>query len=390
MNRLAPHEAPDLDIILLGHSLGGILTAEVALLPSSPGTNAGQKHNLLGMINYDVPFLGLHPGIIQTSAKSLFRRDQTPAEFDQAFSETQTQAASFASLQQPSPEHYDPPFFNDVRVPERKGLQGAMHFVEKNYSRLTRSIVSRMYSPYQFAGCLNNYPELRRRYKLLMELEGKHDWGDRVRFINYYTDSEPASSLEKDAAAEPNSDAESNTETETEAEQVKTEKLESEAERDTEKKETETQDTNEKAEAETETETQEAEPEEYASTHESTDPTNAENTPDLPYQETQEAHTGETETETQTRPEEAEPTPPKRRKFILLPSHHWRGYGDDSLWVPISMDNMNEILAHQSIFIPQGRNYDQLVGDTVATIERWVQDALTVQTLDAVRCEEGK
>ena len=61
----------------------------------------------------------------------------------------------------------------------------------------------------------------------------------------------------------------------------------------------------------------------------------------------------------------------KQRKFILLPSHHWR-HGDDSLWMLVNMDNMNEITAHQSIFLPHGRNYDQLVGDTMAMIEQWI------------------
>lgn len=328
-----------------------------------------------------MPFLGLHPGIIQTSAKSLFRRDQTPAEFDQAFSETQAaaEAISFPA------ENYDPPFFNDVRVPERKGLQGAMHFVEKNYSRLTRSIVSRMVSPYQFAGCLNKYPELRRRYKLLMELEGAHDQVRRVRFVNYYTDSE-----------EPlvgKGESEAGDKDELDASAVGPDVNVPDT-KGTEEVETETEDTNEKTETENTT---------VASTHESTDSPDshqvtqkAETHPETQVaeeaEETQEAetHPKTREAEEAEETEEAKENRHKRRKFILLPSHHWRGYGDDSLWVPVNMDNMNEILAHQSIFIPQGQNYDRLVGDTVATIERWVQDALTAQALDVVRCEEGK
>lgn len=45
------------------------------------------------------------------------------------------------------------------------------------------------------------------------------------------------------------------------------------------------------------------------------------------------------------------------------------------------MEDMDEVAAHQSMFIPQGANYEQLVGDSVALIEQWVQADLTRRVL---------
>lgn len=53
------------------------------------------------------------------------------------------------------------------------------------------------------------------------------------------------------------------------------------------------------------------------------------------------------------------------------------------------MDNMNEITAHQSLFLPHGINYDQLVGDTMATIEQWIQADLTQRMLAQEEQEGG-
>jgi hypothetical protein len=59
-----------------------------------------------------------------------------------------------------------------------------------------------------------------------------------------------------------------------------------------------------------------------------------------------------------------------------LPSHHWK-YNDNAHWTPVLMEDMNEVTAHQSMFVPQGANYDYLVGDTVGLIEQWIQTDLS-------------
>ena len=311
----------------MGHSLGGILTAEVALLPSSsPHSHQTQKHRILGLVNFDVPFLGLHPGIIQTAFKSLFHQDPGQA----AEHDTNTNINTAEATTEFSPSHFDPPFFNDVHLAERPGLQGVVHFLHKNCNRITKSTLNRVMSPYAFAGCLNNYPELRRRYKQLMELEAANGQPCRVRFVNYYTASEfpppPPKEASSSADARENTPREQQPENETDPCPLELTKSEQESELQ----------------------------------HEAS----ADDRPDA-------AGMGDSIPKQHAK---------KRRKFILLPSHHWR-HADDSLWVPVNMDNMNEITAHQSIFLPHGRNYDQLVGDTMATIEQWIQLDLTERLL---------
>lgn len=306
----------------------------MALLPSSSShSHQTQKHRILGLVNFDVPFLGLHPGIIQTTFKSLFHQDPgQPAEHD-TNTNTNTAEASDAF----SPSHFDPPFFNDVHLAERPGLQGVMHFLHKNYNRITRSTVNRIMSPYAFAGCLNNYPELRRRYKQLMGLEAAHGQPCRVRFVNYYTASECPPPPPKETSS--STDARGGTLRE--------------------------QPENEPDPC----------PLELTKSQEETE---------LHHESSADDHSPATDMGDSISKQHEK----KRRKFILLPSHHWR-HGDDSLWVPVNMENMNEITAHQSIFLPHGRNYDQLVGDTMATIEQWIQLDLTERLL-AQDKEESK
>lgn len=367
--RLSPHEANDLDIILLGHSLGGILTTDVALLPSSPlHPHQTRKHNILGLINFDVPFLGLHPGIIQTSCKSLFHRDRdrdpSSAKHEtETFSETETETQITAeAIAAFSPSHYDPPFFNDIRWAERSGMQGVVHFFEKNYNRLAKSILTRIVSPYEFAGCLNNYPTLRRRYKQLMDMEAEHDQASRIRFVNYYTASEaPAPLKDKDNAGESEHSPHASM---------------GHSSSPVDAKENSSC-TEEKSE-------NEPEPEPCSLTPTTSHPeSEVQPEPERDPDPDQSDCTSETVDCTSEQHKEK-----KRRKFVLLPSHHW-SHGDDSLWIPVNMDNMNEITAHQSLFLPHGRNYDQLVGDTMATIEKWIQVDLTQRMLAQEEQERG-
>jgi hypothetical protein len=42
------------------------------------------------------------------------------------------------------------------------------------------------------------------------------------------------------------------------------------------------------------------------------------------------------------------------------------------LWVPLSMEGMDEITAHQSMFLPLGIYYEQLAADVVARLQNWL------------------
>lgn len=107
---LEPHESPDTDIVLVGHSMGGLLAADVVLLrpregvaPAHPGNPF--RHRILGIIALDSPFLGLHPGIIAAGIASLFRsKAQPPKEEDGAsLSPTSPHSPRFPPLS-PSPD----------------------------------------------------------------------------------------------------------------------------------------------------------------------------------------------------------------------------------------------------------------------------------------------
>ncbi|KAL8321127.1 hypothetical protein RB597_007414 [Gaeumannomyces tritici] len=102
---LEPHESPDTDVVLIGHSMGGLLAADVVLLkpregvtPAHPGSPF--RHRILGIIALDSPFLGLHPGIIAAGIASLFRsKAQPPKEEDGgSLSPTSTHSPRFPPL----------------------------------------------------------------------------------------------------------------------------------------------------------------------------------------------------------------------------------------------------------------------------------------------------
>ena len=221
---LRPHEGQDTDVILLGHSMGGILSAEVALL---------EKHRILGTINFDTPFLGMHPGVIASGLGSLFKpapdspaskltearagsqgQEGTPADWEagsaaasayfgsDAGSTTRLMPAetnstialstsSATSFDIPTKDpNYDPPFPNDIRLPQRTGWANAMHFISKHSDGITKATQAYVKSHLEFGGAMADYKGLKNRYEKLRALEDLelHD-SRRMRFVNYYTAS---------------------------------------------------------------------------------------------------------------------------------------------------------------------------------------------------------
>ncbi|KAI9803688.1 MAG: hypothetical protein M1833_000600 [Piccolia ochrophora] len=218
---LAPNEGPETDTILLGHSMGGLLSAEVTLLPPHPyGAGRAFRHRILGTVNFDTPFLGMHPGVVVSGISSLFRPSvlpednpewvdtglqnevAAPASLPYATKPTATEhtvpSTSSLSLSDPN---FDPPFPNDVRHQVRTGWDSALHFVLKHHSEgLTRATTKYVTSHLEFGGCLADYVGLRNRYAKIRALEDAHDVRSRpsqgyqsplprVRFVNYYTAS---------------------------------------------------------------------------------------------------------------------------------------------------------------------------------------------------------
>lgn len=227
LERVCPHESDNTDVILLGHSMGGLLSAEVALLlPYSTVGNQKHRHRILGTMNFDCPFLGIHPGVVVSGIGSLFRPapefspglannemtsepsplglEQMPSagseDFDSrnghstlssqasinsgSIDTSQSLVLSNVSSQDPN---YNPPFPNDIRRPVRTNWGSAVHFMTKHSDSLTTAARSYVTSHLEFGGCLADYKGLKNRYSRIRALEDNR--AERVRFVNYYTAS---------------------------------------------------------------------------------------------------------------------------------------------------------------------------------------------------------
>ena len=51
--------------------MGGLLAADIALV---------FRHRIIGIVNFDVPFLGMHPGIIKAGLGSIFSAPPKPQD----------------------------------------------------------------------------------------------------------------------------------------------------------------------------------------------------------------------------------------------------------------------------------------------------------------------
>ena len=226
---LVPHESPTTDVILIGHSLGGILAAEVVLLPShASGSQDYFQHRILGLLAFDTPFLGMHPGIVKSGIASLFRSkpeaDAVVSKISQATESATsipyssntsehslmptptspgmgTPLSPFASPITPSDPNFNPVFDNDPkwRVHKNK-IDRAMYFWNKHSGDLTGSAKSYVTSYVDFGGCLADYTGLRTRHDALLALDemdpfnrAKPSPNERilrhVNFTNYYSAS---------------------------------------------------------------------------------------------------------------------------------------------------------------------------------------------------------
>ncbi|KAF1843105.1 uncharacterized protein K460DRAFT_139531 [Cucurbitaria berberidis CBS 394.84] len=191
---LAPHEDQWTDVILLGHSMGGLLAADIALV---------FRHRIIGIINFDVPFLGMHPGIVMAGLGSIFSPPPAPQDATVPDAEPSKKPSRIGTLFNPKPSdpNYNPSFANDVQLPVRKGWENSLHWLTKHYSdglrQATKGLVK---SHLEFGGAMADYRELKDRYAKVRALEEdderkrKSNYPDapfvpRIRFVNYYTAS---------------------------------------------------------------------------------------------------------------------------------------------------------------------------------------------------------
>ncbi|KAF4332372.1 hypothetical protein FBEOM_13819 [Fusarium beomiforme] len=235
---LRPHESPNTDVVLVGHSMGGILAADVVLMPNpSPYGVYPFKHRIMGHVSLDCPFVGLHPGIVVSGISSLFKPAPTPPQNNDremvggatsneseasisgdpsvssiyltdpqsAGPGSSTSLPSIASSsQQRDPfsdqPYFNQPFFNDSGLQERPFVQRMFHFANKYRSEgLIQAAARHLFSYLEFGSCLADPAGLESRYRKIRALEDidelqKEEANQtsartlvRVRFVNYYT-----------------------------------------------------------------------------------------------------------------------------------------------------------------------------------------------------------
>ncbi|KAI1802947.1 hypothetical protein F4811DRAFT_364755 [Daldinia bambusicola] len=229
---LAPHESPNTDVVLVGHSMGGLLAADVALMPSRNHYQMGYfLHRIIGTVNLDAPLLGLHPSIITAGIASLFRSKPNQAnipeetepdeprpddESSYSLSEvasSNTSIYSHPSIASPTPSqssrrpqglpfgmtfdpNFNPSFSNDVPLRDRGWWRNIVHFAEKHNSEgLIDAVTRHLMSHLEFGSCLLDTINLKTRYENIRRLEDVDDLKDhgfphvppQVRFVQYYT-----------------------------------------------------------------------------------------------------------------------------------------------------------------------------------------------------------
>ncbi|TFB02007.1 hypothetical protein CCMA1212_005843 [Trichoderma ghanense] len=208
---LEPHESPNTDVILIGHSMGGLLAAEMVLMPNRHAPSQHPfKHHILGTLSLDSPFLGLHPGIVASGLASLFQ--PAPASPSQGANSSSAPEAQFAGSQfsssatsidspprEPRDPNFDPPYFNDAPFREQPFLTRMLNFGTKHWSEgIFTAMGHHVASHLEFGGCLADYRGLMSRYNQIRALEDVDDLQalsdglsdsshPRVRFLNYYT-----------------------------------------------------------------------------------------------------------------------------------------------------------------------------------------------------------
>lgn len=190
--RLGPHEDQWTDVILLGHSMGGLLAADIALV---------FRHRIIGVINFDVPFLGMHPGIVKAGLGSIFNPPPTPADAPIPEASPGKKPSRIGTLFNPRPNdpNYNPSFDNDVVLPVRKGWENTLHWVNKHYQKGLREATKGLVkSHFEFGSAMADYRELKDRYARVRALEEDDERKrkganpqfpapPRIRFVNYYT-----------------------------------------------------------------------------------------------------------------------------------------------------------------------------------------------------------
>ena len=355
-NWLQPHEDNRTDIILIGHSMGGILAAEVTLLhPISRNSNEALRHHILGIVAIDVPFLGVSPRVVGTVLASLFRSNPAVPEWGPADGEVSRASSESLAMEcptasgilpsisgPPSPDpNFDPAYPNDKRLVERTRWQKVSYFIQKHSDRLVEATTQYFVSHLQFGGCLADYPRLKRRYERLRALEDVDELRrpevkngrlqKRVRFVNYYSTTTGRAKAQRSPSPQvvlPASE-ETNIGSKSDKNQLHADDARENLSQNLRAS---------KTPAFSDIQSDQEDPERGR-------------------------HKGKM----------------KDRKFCTLPAKDAFG-NRDRTWVPIHMEGVDEVMAHTSLFRASNA-YKVLVDDVISRIESWVHEDQTSSLL---------
>ncbi|KAK5222233.1 hypothetical protein LTR72_006490 [Exophiala xenobiotica] len=398
---LSPRESDDTDVILVGHSLGGILAAEVVLLPSeAPGSNGVFKHRILGLLAFDVPYLGMHPGVVGTGIASIFR---SPPELVEAALDP----SPFSDTADPGPT-YNPAYENDVRLATRKGkLQRAWYFWNKHAGEVSKAAGKYVSSHLEFGGCLADYVGLRRRYSSIRALEDVNELAKprapsgqmmkRVRFVNYYTTATgpvkqrpPSPKSGQDLLKPPGEELQlTNTTTTTNSDgsdipQTQTILSNSSPRISLEEHRDDEVITKDIGELDTDLEAplmSEVSPEPWVAPDGSHEDLHnqlqkleiEEEAEDPPEPQLDEHSLPAVEGAEDANIREEPRKKQKDRRFCVIPSRDSKSGQGDSAWIPVRMEGIDEVQAHTSMF-KMSETYVAMVEDAAKRIEGWVQE----------------
>ncbi|KAL8655425.1 MAG: hypothetical protein Q9210_000891, partial [Variospora velana] len=213
--RLQQHETDQTDTVLLGHSMGGLLAADVALLTSTSAVTRGKvpRHRIMGVVGLDTPFLGMHPSVVASGLGSLFRRDpgqldssdlseqhdglDAPSTQDSRSSSPRPSLSSaslspipsnpIAEMESLSPyassDLLAPP---DTSIPKPTTLSRALYFITKHSDNVTKASKAYLTSHFEFGSCMADYQGLMDRHDRIRALDNGAG-RQRTKFVNYYT-----------------------------------------------------------------------------------------------------------------------------------------------------------------------------------------------------------
>ncbi|QRW20928.1 alpha/beta hydrolase family protein [Rhizoctonia solani] len=93
-------------VILCGHSMGGLLTAEVAL--------AAPPSRVVGLVSFDTPYLGVHPRVVLSGITSLFKKKEELTGHRTSSTSTPCESPNERPGEAPPATHPEPPPQPDV------------------------------------------------------------------------------------------------------------------------------------------------------------------------------------------------------------------------------------------------------------------------------------